>query len=502
MTNEPIFNLATFDHKQRLATNQAAVETRLLPPAGIAIAKVLSFSAQSNLNLTEVLNGEVRYSGSIHFRVLFLDNGGVCHALETISEFSDKISSDDILAGTKPSLCAKVLDTELISIASDEIKMAVVLEVDLFDNISSRIKYLSGVGEDIFIREDNISVFKLAANANETINLSSEIKTEGSRILQAESKAMILKTNSGDGSILVEGEIVSNILIENELDIIPHRVVTNFSQELAAEGCVINSFINASVRIARADTVLLTDGEDSAISLEFDLELNASSFLEEEIKIASDAFSIVNELKIGTSEVDIVKTKNMRSLFERIEGSVTLSNEMPLAERVIAVASDRLNLTNTYILDEKLVIEGTVTASIIYYSNETEGKNTIAIELPFSITTMEHMAGEIVLSSGEVYEINAKLRRGNEFDIRAEVLINAIANEKEKLRVISELDIGDEALIPQAAISLHIARKDESLWDIAKAMRTTPELILLQNPGLELPLSGGERVMIYRHLKR
>ncbi|MCL2556770.1 MAG: DUF3794 domain-containing protein [Firmicutes bacterium] len=502
MTNEPIFNVATTDHKQRLCSSQAAIETRLLPPAGIAIAKVLSFSAEANLNLTDILTGEARFSGKIHFRVLFLDTGGLSHSLETITEFSDKISSDAIISGAKPNIHSKILDTEIISVSHDEIKMAAVLEVDLFDNIGSRIKYLSGVGEDIFIREESASVFKLAASANETINLSNEVKVEGSRILQAESKIFILKTLAGEENISVEGEIISNILIEQDNDIIPHRAVTSFSHELSAAGCILNSFSNAYAKINKAETVLLTDGEDSAISLEFDLELSANSYIEEEIKLATDAFSILNELRINTNTIDVTKTKNMRSLFERIEGSVTLSNEMPLAERIVAIASDRLNLTNTYILDEKLIIEGTVTASIIYYSAETEGKNTIAIELPFSISTMEHINGEIAFSCGDTHEISAKLRRGNEIDIRAEICVNVINNEVAKIRVISELEIGDQALIPQAAISLHIARKDESLWDIAKAMRTTPELILLQNPGLELPLNGGERVMIYRHLKR
>jgi len=501
MTNEPIFNVATFDHRKRLCSSQAAIETRLLPPAGIAIAKVLSYSAQSSINLSDVLTGEARYSGNIHFRVLFLDTGGVTHSLETITEFSDKITSDAI-SNSKPDIFSKILDTEIISISHDEIKLAAVLEVDLFDNINSRLKYLSDVGEDIFIREDTVSVFKLAATANETVVLSNEIKATGTRILQAESRVFILKVQGGDGNISIEGEIVSNILTEHENDIIPHRAITNFSQEIAAEGCILNSFVSANGVLTKAEVALLTDGEDSAVSLEFELMLSAAGYIEEEIKMATDAFSIMNELSITTSTFDVVKTKNMRSVFERVEGSITLNNEMPLAERVIAVASDRLNLANTYILDDKLVIEGTVTASIIYFSAETEGKNSADIELPFSITTMEHMSGDIVFSGGQVYEITAKLRRGNEIDIRAEVLVSVLSSDGENVRMISELEIGEDAVIPQSAISLHIARRDESLWDIAKAMRTTPELILLQNPGIELPLMGGERVMIYRHLKR
>jgi len=501
MTNEPIFNVATIDHKKKLCFSQAAIETRLLPPAGIAIAKVLSYSANASINLTDVLTGEARFSGSVHFRVLYLDTGGMIHSLENIAEFSDKVLSDNIAAG-KIDIFSKILDTEIISVSHDEIKVAAVVEIDLYDNFNDRIKYLSGVGEDIFVREDALSIFKLATAVSETVNLSSEVKAIGSRILSSESKAVILKATGGDGHILIEGEIITNTLTEHENDIIPNRTITNFSQEIAAESCISNSFVFASARLIKTESVLLTDGEDSAIGLDFDLEISASAYIEEQLTIASDAFSIVNELKLSTSVVDIIKTKNMRSLFERVEGSITLNTEMPLAERVIASVSERLNLTNTYILDEKLVIEGVVTASIIYFSAETEGKNSVDIELPFSITTVESMCGEVVFNSGQVYELTAKLRRNNEIDIRAEIVVNVLNSENEKVRIISDLEVGEAALIPASAISLHIARRDESLWDIAKTMKTTPELILLQNPGLDLPLMGGERIMIYRHLKR
>ena len=68
--------------------------------------------------------------------------------------------------------------------------------------------------------------------------------------------------------------------------------------------------------------------------------------------------------------------------------------------------------------------------------------------------------------------------------------------------IITELTQGEMRELPSSAISIHIAKSGETLWDVAKALGSTPELVMLQNPDITLPLSGGERVIVYRHLTK
>ena len=501
MTNEPIFNVATLDHRKKLATAQAAIETRLLPAAGITIAKVLSYSADVSSTVSDVFTGEARMQGKVTFRVLFLDGNGQTHNLESAAEFSDKILSDSLSAG-RPDILSRVLDTDIVSVSADEIKLAAVVETDLYDNETERFKYLSSAGDDVFTREDKVEVSKLSATAAGALNIEAEVKVDADRILLAESKAIILKADAGNGFIAIKGEVITNILTEKNGDLLSYRNVAAFTHELSAEGCEGFHFASASVVVKRSAATLLTDGEDSAIGLEFELEFTGAAYGTEEITLAADAFSVKNELHITAANISVIKNKNMRAVNERVEGAVTLSEQMPAAEKILASVSERLNITNSYIQDEKLVLEGTVTASIIYFSSETAGKSSVDVELPFSIVTMETMSGVVIAAYGQVYELSAKLRKSNEIDIRAEIAVNILETESAAIRVITELEIGADSVVPGSAISLHIARKDESLWDIAKALRTTPELILLQNPTLSLPLNGGERVLVYRHLKR
>ena len=83
-----------------------------------------------------------------------------------------------------------------------------------------------------------------------------------------------------------------------------------------------------------------------------------------------------------------------------------------------------------------------------------------------------------------------------------EVLLEIYAAGSSTKCVITDLSEGEARIIPSSAISVHVARPGETLWDVAKATGSTPELVMLQNPDLELPLKGGERVLVYRYLSK
>lgn len=503
MANEPIFNVATFDCKNKLCSAQAAVEARLLPYAGVTIAKVLSFSAESSVFATDVFTGEARVSGRVIFRVLFLDGNGACRSMETAAEFTDKITGDGIAAGSRPQILSRVLDTDILNVAADEIKLAAVVETDLLDNISTRLKYLQSAGDEVFIRTEKTQITKLAASVKDSITVSGEVAVQGDKILLTESRAVVHKRVAGTGNIAAGGEIITDILTEKEGEVFSYRTVVPFYNECAAEGCTPDCFCDIAARLIKTVATLLTDGESAAVGLEFDIEFLGHAYRTEEITPVTDAFSVAHELIVSSSEIDAANSMTARTVFEKVEGAVTLAADMPAADRILYSAGQRLTVTNTYINEGgRLVFEGMVNSSIIYFSAETGSKNSVDTELPFSIVTSESMDGKISCAYGEVIELNCKIRRGNEIDIRAEIAVFVSSLTTERVKIITDLTVGAPIEIPAAAMSLHIARPAESLWDVAKALRTTPELIMVQNPDLALPLSGGERVMVYRHLKR
>ena len=49
-----------------------------------------------------------------------------------------------------------------------------------------------------------------------------------------------------------------------------------------------------------------------------------------------------------------------------------------------------------------------------------------------------------------------------------------------------------------SAISVYIPREGEELWSLAKRLNATPESIMSANKDLQFPLTGKERIAVYR----
>ncbi|MBO4538795.1 MAG: LysM peptidoglycan-binding domain-containing protein [Clostridia bacterium] len=90
--------------------------------------------------------------------------------------------------------------------------------------------------------------------------------------------------------------------------------------------------------------------------------------------------------------------------------------------------------------------------------------------------------------------------RGGEVDLSFEAIVNLKGVSEKTICVVSAIETGAPKEENDFAISLYIVQKGETLWDVAKALNTSEEILLRQNADVPLPLSGGEKVILYREL--
>lgn len=503
MAFEPVFEEVKFNSKRRLAKTQAVVEARLLPQPNTVIARVLSISATSAISASEVFTGEARYNGRVNFKVLFVDVDGANHSLDYNADFSDKIEDGAITSSITPYLSSTVLDTDVANVSANEIKLASVVEIELYADVSEQFKYLSSGGDGLYTHDDKVDYCVLAAKGGNAVTLSavlSDVKIKN--ILLAEHKTVVDGREAGLDSVRVTGRIISEICGETEDGLIAsYRQETPFDEELAADGVRKGDLVLASASVS-GDANLETAEDASAISFEYTLKLDFCVYTDAGTDVIVDVFSASNELLSTTESVNICKNKLNTTVTDKVEGSVTLEVNMPIVDNILAATALKLNVTNVAAMDGEALIEGIVGGNIIYYSAEANSKNSVAVELPFSLKSPVDGLNENdeIAGNGEVTAVTLKIRRGNEIDIRADIAVELEAAQNTTKCVITQLSLGEERKLPTSAISVHIAKADESLWDVAKALGSTPELIMLQNPEIALPLSGGERIIIYRHL--
>ncbi|MDD3231882.1 MAG: LysM domain-containing protein, partial [Clostridia bacterium] len=67
----------------------------------------------------------------------------------------------------------------------------------------------------------------------------------------------------------------------------------------------------------------------------------------------------------------------------------------------------------------------------------------------------------------------------------------------EKGTVITDAIMGEPLPIKEEAIEIYFAKAGDNLWEIAKELRTQPDVIIEQNPDFVSPLLENKNIMIY-----
>lgn len=506
MAFEPVYDVVRLSSRKKIASAQAVAEARLLPAPGTVIARVLSITAASRVGASEVFAGEARYGGRADFTVLFVDVDGKNHSITHSTDFSDKIESPLVTADMKADFSCEVLDTDVVNVSSGEIKLAAVVEIRLDADTSEEIRYLAGGGTGVYSdgEEMEYCVFKTGGTGN--ANLSSTIPdVKITDILASEYRAVVTTRTAGTDSITVNGLIIGDILGETEDGLAAsYRTEIPFSEEFAADGARAGDIVLARACVCGTPRIE-SDEDGSAIISEFDLIVTYAVYGEEKTEIVSDVFSATNELMVTSESATVCRPRLNTTVTDRVEGSVTLEVNMPIADNILGMTAQRVTVSNAVASAfDEMIVEGVVSGNVIYYCAEANSENSVAVELPFSlkIAVPGLKEDDEVYARGNVISTTLKIRRGNEIDVRAEVAFEICAAGSMTKCVITDITEGEARIIPSSAISVHVAAKGETLWDVAKATGSTPELVMLQNPDLELPLKGGERVIVYRYLTK
>lgn len=280
-------------------------------------------------------------------------------------------------------------------------------------------------------------------------------------------------------------------------------IITPFSSEVSVEGCEENCI--AAVRACLTSvTPILNEAEgETSLEVGYTVSLIAIAYRRGEINAVCDAFCPECELLTTTESIKVRRLSETFSAEDCVTGTITLEASDPVADSIIAVCAPSIHISSAFVRDGVPFAEGVINATVLYYSAELNSKNSLNIELPFSLKLNHSLDDDDEADIRAVItECNIKIRRGGELDVRADLIFDVDIYKTDIDSVIGELNTGEPYEPCEAALTVHYARGGEELFDAAKALKTSPENVKAQNSALEFPLKRGDRVICYRHLER
>lgn len=508
MAIEPLYEDFQAGYLKVLGTMQVVAEAKLKPHSGANIAKILTVNAESSASSCEPLDGEARFGGTVNFKVLFVDEEGGLQSMDYNAAFSGKLESPLITPSLGVSATAETLDTETVAVAAGELKISCVIGVEVAARFYDNVKYLSEGSDGVHTQTEAITYDTISASVKEEFLAEEEFaaKDDMSIILLCEPSLVPKVTASGLDCFVFGGTVSVNVIYLTTDGRIRNEVLSaDYQQELSGDGARVQDKVWSKTSIVKFDAVLESElGSDKKLlKCSYVLCGEAYAVAETQARAVTDAYCVDHEIRIVGESFKVNKFLGCFRFDERVEGNAALPTDLPGVDTILSVCASRINVANAYASKGRITLEGVVSTGIIYLNSETESRNSVQVELPYSLTVDCAAATEntVVEANACIRSINARPRNSFEIEISAAAVFTLRLYDEHITYVIKEISIGEEKKLSNSALTVYIVKPGEGVWELAKALSTTPEVIMDQNPEMKTPLTGGEKVLLYRQLK-
>lgn len=501
MALEPNFEKVVASVRKRLESVQSQVDCKLSITDDVK--KVVCSNAKANIENVEVSGREIIYSGYVNFQVVYFDKEMNPMGVDYTAEFRDKYSSNIELGNVVPVVGVSVIDVHT-SINGD-IRAVATLETTIDAIINNSINVLTNINNETYFTKTellNYSNYVTTVSNRFEVNNDVEIKDSISKILSVCPSVYIEKIVSDDRFITLNGGIYFDICYLTDNNIVRStQFSSNFVQEIASDDIDQNSVIQSDLQILYNDIKVTTsiDTDNAIVNVDLPLMYTAYVFRNESLDVVSDLYSTSNFTNVVAESVESLSSFDSIVFDEKLSGNLSIQDNDAFIDEILGNCCGSVIVTNNFVQDGAINIEGVASTTILYLNKENNSTHSVEVEMPFAVSTAtgikDGMNSDVKLA---LTKISARVRRGKEIEVNAvlEIYVD-VFNNVENAVITSVLE-DDEIPESDCAMSFYIARQGDTIWNIARELRISTELLLAQNPNLTDDIDAGTQVVVYR----
>ena len=473
-----------------------------------SLSKLLSLTAEAQVENIEVLDGEASVGGKLLLKALYLNSNNQIMARESLVDFSNKFLAESLKAGQKVDIYATVLEAKADSISDSNMRVVSQLELSAFALEEQSVDVLSSADEEMCCKYTETPVLRLVSDGNENITESLElsIKDHFERLVSVDNKVFVKNYETGTNYISVSGEVVTKALFVTDAEtgkLGEATAVNNFKQEIEVSDITPECFLEIDARLKLDGVSNTLTNEEGKVQISSILPINFKYrvYREESVPCVEDMFSVARQTEVVTSSYDSGRFFSPEYFESKIEGSLTLDESKPRIDKILAVSTPFLTPTNSYIKDGEIFLEGIANVYVIYLNDEDGAINSVQMEIPYVISDKTDLTGEPTIVVHQLIEdADVIVKKGRElyFDAKVKALVVFTSNAQNA--VITDCKIGEELPPRDCAIEIIFAKAGNSIWEISKKLNVNPQLIMSQNPDVEEVLESDKNLAIYYQL--
>lgn len=452
------------------------------------MGEIVAVCPQVSLSSAEVSSGRINYGGRLICTVVYADGSNLCR-VQKGAEFSHHLDNDK-LAPAQNCDCSLSCEHTRVKREGSFYIVSVVVGADISISDSAERSYIQSLDGAIVRREEG-KLFNAVAFLGES-EIDDDFNLVATDILVPSAQPLVLNCAARSGLIEVTGEIYLSLLAVREGSPVALDRVIPFKTEISCERAIVPSPAGCRAEIKDMTVDCKVNEERGKCDVNFNatLAFTGTFYEEEEVSYIADAFSAENELKLNFSEEESNVCTDVKVYSERVSGLCASKAKLDYTCAFLAAALPRADYART-----QDGVEGSVNATL-FFEQGGEVRST-EVNLPFSVrlTGLNDAHGAV-----SVAVLGMSLRQRAEGECEAEVILKiaVLDGQCHRVRYLAAAEEGEKKAVNDSAISVYIPTAGDGLWETAKKLGCSPESIQKANPELNYPLSGKERILIFR----
>lgn len=475
-------------YSRQVATikSQSIVEIRF---SGREAGEIVAVYPQVSLSSCEAGNGRVTYGGRLICTIVYVNEDGKLCRMQKGAEFSH-FADDGNLAPANTVRCTLSCERTQVKRDGSSYLIASVIGAQVSVYAQAERNILTSAEGAVTLTE-NKKLYSAVTFSGES-EVEDDFDCNAEDVLIPAAEVIVTDCNVRAGMAEIHGEIYLSVLAVRDGKPVCFDRIIPFKSEIACEEALlaVKAVCRAEIKEisveARVDEEKGKCGVDTVIHLSF----NGRYYDTEETQIILDAFSKDSKLNLTYAEEKATPCTEIKVFSERVSGLCATKARLDYTCALLAAAIPRAEFVRT----EK-GIEGSVSATLIYEQNgET---HSTEINLPFTVELigLNSVSDEVSVA---VCGVNIRQRAEGECEAEAVLKISAADSEDCCVRYVTEMTEGEKLEKCDSAISVFLPASGDDLWTMAKKLSQSPDEIKATNPDLQFPLTGNERILVFR----
>lgn len=482
------------DRKEQLSPYQFYQDEVISVPGA---EKIISVLASARVSGVSAENGELRVSYRLHYKVIYKGASEI-DCVEETAEKQTVIRVAGISPKTFACVEAQVISTEYVGTTSLKVRLSVEMTGYY---VSERSWDAAEPQTGWQVKSAAIMLEHILAIPEKEIVAEREFEMkEGlGRVLTYDTQVAVKTVRAGGEIAEVEGECYTYLTYVNDSNLLSRCLTTPFHAEILVDGMKEDSPVYLKGR-ANSTTITQPDGEGSVnVRLEIVVGLTGYAINRVPADVMCDVYSVKKELKCSCDTVTLDENLCLTGMCDRLNGTVRLEEDQPRVRSVLCVCPPSVGAVSA-VKGAEITVEGVVACDVIYLT-DGDGVAKVLAEIPYRVTVNEEFTcTEHLHAAVMAFNLSARARHNDEIEINGELSVELFGNSTRSVQAIGTVEEGNDKEENDAAISLYLVHPGEELWDVAKALGAEEETLLKLNPDIELPLIGGEKILMYRPL--